>query len=114
MSIKQSQILIHIHQFATFNSLRPSVNYVIGSSDGLIPVEQQVITGTNADLMSTALRKNFSKIWIKIIIGSLEENAFESVVPKMTTILSRPQYDKNAVAITGTLWYLLDNKMHCC
>ena len=44
-----------------------SMNWIsIGSDNGLLPVQHQAITWTNADLLSIGpLGINFSEIWIK-------------------------------------------------
>ena len=59
-----------------------SVNCVsIGSGNGLLPVQRQAITWTNADLLPTGVQgKNFSEIWIWILSFPFLKNAFENVI----------------------------------
>ena len=59
---------------------------IIGSDNGLSPGRRQAIIWTNAGLLLIGpLETNFSEILI------IQENAFESVVCEMASILSRPQ-----------------------
>ena len=47
---------------------------IIVSSNGLLPVQHQAITWTNADLLKIGpLGTNFSEIWIKIQILTLKK-----------------------------------------
>ena len=92
--------LIIIHVDIKVNSLRPSdanasLNWVIiGSDNGLSPVRRQAIIWTNArKLLIGPLETNFSEILIGIQTFSFKkEIAFENVVCKMASILSRPQW----------------------
>ena len=75
------------------NSLRPSTHIcvnkftIIGSNGGLYPSRRQTIIWTNARILLIGpLGTNFSEILIAI-----QENAFESIVWHMASILSRPQ-----------------------
>ena len=65
---------------------------IIGSDNGLSPGRRQTSIRTNAViLLIRTLGTNFSEIWSEIHVFSLKENAFESVVCEIASILSRPQ-----------------------
>ena len=84
------------------NSLRYMYIYIcinnltnIGSDNGLSPGRCQAIIWTNNGILLIGpLRKIFSEISITNFNIFIQENAFESVVFEMVTILSRPQYVK--------------------
>ena len=62
----------------------------IDSGNGLSPVRRQAITWTNADLPSIGPSETIvNEIWIRNSNISIHENAFEHVVCKLVTILSR-------------------------
>ena len=66
---------------------------IIGSYNGLSPDRLQAIIWTKAGMLLIGpLGKNSGEIIIEIYTFShIQENAFENVVWKMATILSRPQ-----------------------
>ena len=68
-----------------------SRNWVsIGSVNGLLPVQHQAITLSNADLLLLGpFGTNLNKIWIEIQNFSFIKNVFQDIVCKMTAILSR-------------------------
>ena len=71
---------------------------IIGSDNGLSPGRRRAIIRTNAGiLLIGTLGTNFSEILIEIHTFFIQENAFEKVVWKMASILSRPQYVKSKV-----------------
>ena len=65
---------------------------VIGPDNGLSPGRRQAIIWTNAGILWIGpLGTNVSEILIEILIFVIQENACESVVCEMASILSRPQ-----------------------
>ena len=63
---------------------------IIGSDNGLSLGRHEAIIWTNAEILSfEPLGTSFSEILIKIQNIFIHENAFENVVWKMATILSR-------------------------
>ena len=70
---------------------------IIGSDNGLSPGRCRAIIRTSAGILLIGpLGTNFSETLIRIQTFSLKENTFETVVWKMTAILSRPQYVKSS------------------
>ena len=68
---------------------------IMSSDNGLSPGRRQAIIWTNAGLLLIEpLGTNLSEILIEIYTFSLKTNAFENVVWKRATILSRPQWVK--------------------
>ena len=66
---------------------------MIGSDNGLPPVRRQAIIWTNAGILLIGpLGTNFSEILIGIQTFPFKKIAFENVVCKMASILSRPQW----------------------
>ena len=73
---------------------------IIGSDNGLSPGRHQAIIWTNAwIILIRALGTNFSEILGEIHAFLIQENAFENVVCKIATMLSRPQCVKEVSAI---------------
>ena len=65
---------------------------ISGSDNGLSPGRHQAIIWTNAGiLLIRSLRTNFNEMLIENSNIFVHENAFESVVCEMASILSRPQ-----------------------
>ena len=66
---------------------------IIGSDNGLSLIRRQAIIWTNAGiLLNGHLGTNFNEILIGIQTFFILEIAFENVVCKMTSILSRPKW----------------------
>ena len=69
---------------------------IIGKGNGLLPVKRQAITWTNPDLLSnTHIGTNFIGSLIKLKKKFYQENAFEYVICKMSSIFFRSQRVKN-------------------
>ena len=65
---------------------------IIGSDNGLVPVRHQAVIWTNAVLLTNGpLKQTSVKLYWKFQTFSFIKNAFEYVVWKISTILSRPQ-----------------------
>ena len=68
---------------------------IIDSDNGLSPGRRQAIIWTNAGMwLIEPIETNFSEILIKKSYIFIHENPFETVVWKMASILSRPQWVK--------------------
>ena len=71
---------------------------IIGSDNGLSPGRRQAIIWINAGiLLIRPLGTNFNEMLIEILTF-IHENAFESVVCEMASILSRPQCVKHKLS----------------
>ena len=87
------------HLIIIINSLIGRLTHVcviklghIGSDNGLSPNWHQTIVLTNAGLLYIRTQgTTFSEIWSWNSLVFIQENLFENVVSKVTTILSRPQ-----------------------
>ena len=78
---------------------------IIASDNGLSPGRRQAIIWNNAWILSIGLLgTNFSENLIEIFHFFFQENALESVVCEMTSILSRPQCVKRSQFITQ-VWH---------
>ena len=77
---------------------------IIGSDNGLSPGRGEAIIWTNDGILFIGpLGINFSKIVIKICIFFISENAFENVVRKSATILSRRKCVKSGCCSSHTV-----------
>ena len=72
---------------------------IIGSDNGLSPVQRQAIIWTNAGILLIKPQgTKFNEILLKMKQFSFRKNVFENVVWKMAAILSRPQCVKSVLS----------------
>ena len=99
--LEHSKLSYHLTHWGRVTHICVSNLTTIGSVNGLSPGRRQVITWTNAGILLMGPLGTLQWHFNRNCNIFIQENAFESIVCKMTAILSRPQC-VNTVMTAGT------------